>query len=58
MSKEEQFIGVSDIAKYLGLSNSAVYKLCKNSNNNKFPIKKVGGKWMSKKSLIDKYFGE
>ncbi len=57
MAKQTQdaVMTIGDLAKYLKLSTSTLYKLCAEG---KVPGQKVGRHWRFRKAVIDHWLGE
>lgn len=53
--KHDNIMTIDDLAKYLKLSTSTLYKLCAEG---KVPGTKVGRHWRFRKDIIDNWLGE
>ena len=52
---QDAVMTIVDLAKYLKLSRSTLYKLC---GEGKVPGQKVGRHWRFRKDIIDNWLGE
>lgn len=52
--KEDLLTGASEIADYIGKTERRVYYLCEHGH---IPAFKVGIKWHSRKSALDRHYG-
>ena len=52
MSNDKRIMGIGELAEYLGMPQSSLYKL---SQNGKIPCKKVGRHWKYNREYIDEW---